>query len=746
MRLIGLLLLMVSFSALAQEDILKRKADRAFSLGRYDSVEYYSETLTKIYERKQDYNNFFATSIFRAKNQVTLGNYASAIEIARKVEKESEQHAGVMNFYQGLAYHVMGDAELRRGNYQEAIDQFFEAELILIKDPTWKSSLGGVLLSKGNAFRDRGSYTQAIDNFNRAHDLFKSTNDGLNAVIAQLSAAGCFVMLEKYDQAISDFESGKEFLLQQIGENHPYMAAVYNNLGAALLYQGKNYPAALAYFQKSTEMKQRQFGEYNIEVARGIFNTAWAQAEMRHWNDAEAGFLRAESILKRLFPNGHPLAAWTFNRHGHLLTKQKLFEKSIGLFDEAEKQNTRIVKGEKFFFDKVRATETFRFKSSAFYAWYKSSGDVQHLKRALQYILESKTMSLKLGQQTQKESDRLEMSKIVRGVLETGAEVCYELYRTTGDKQYLSTFFQFSESGKAYVLSQALAESQALKFAGVPDSLVSRDREFKQYADDFTQKVLSFDATKQPLSELHDLEDALYKLSEIKRFFEKKIEENYPKYFELKYKSNTATLQSLQNVIPEGTTVITYMVTDSLLFVTAITKRNIEVTPVSVKPQALDRMVTGMRSAILLQQRETFIKASTQLYQWLFPKGIPVASTNIIIIPDGRLVKIPFEALLEKTPENNGSYEKMTFLIDRVSLSYMSSAQLFINRMVSKHHNTQGLLAMAPVFADGTPTNIHLRTQSWLNETDQAMKASGETRGTLFKGNAIVPLPATADV
>jgi CHAT domain-containing protein len=746
MRLIIVLLLVNSVSVYGQQEIWTKKADRASSLGRYDSVEYYCSKLSDSYTAKGDWHNFLSTTIFRAKNLIAWGNYPSAIEMARVVEKESEQHLGFMNYYQGMAFQLIGDAELKSGNYQQAIDQFFEAELILAKDPGWKASLAGVLLSKGNAFRDRGSYSQAIENFNRGRELFKVANDELNAMICQLSVAGCLVMQEKYEEAIVDFEAGKDFLIKKLGDSHPYLAAIYNNLGAAILYQGKNYPLALQYFSKATDLKRKQSGgDYNVDVARGVFNTAWTQGEMKLWSDAEENFVRAETILKTIFPNGHPLAAWAFNRHGELMVKQKKYEQAIPLFGEAVKQNTRNVKGQEFFLDKVRATETFRFESSAYYEWYKTSRNIEYLKRALQNILESQQTSLKLGQETQKEADRLEMSKIVRAVFETGAEVCYELYRTTGEKHYLSQFFQFSETGKALVLNQALAESQALKFAGVPDSLVAKDREFRQYADDFTQKLVAFDAAKQPSSDLKTLEDALYKLSEIKRFFEQGVEKNYPKYFELKYKSGTASLEGLQKVIPKGTVVMTYMVTDSLLFVTTITQQAIDVTPVCVKPKVLERMVNGMRSGIVVQQRETFVKASAQLYQWLFPKGIPAASENIVVIPDSRLVKIPFETLLEKTPESADAYARMDFLINRVSLSYASSAQLFVNRMAGKPKSGEGLLAMAPVFEEGITNPMHLRTQSWLNETDHALKASGETRGTVFNGNAIMPLPATAD-
>jgi CHAT domain-containing protein len=134
------------------------------------------------------------------------------------------------------------------------------------------------------------------------------------------------------------------------------------------------------------------------------------------------------------------------------------------------------------------------------------------------------------------------------------------------------------------------------------------------------------------------------------------------------------------------------------------------------------------------------------MYQWLFPKGLPATTKNVIVIPDSRLVKIPFEALLEKTPETAESYQKMAFLVNRVNVSYANSAQLLMKRMeATTSKSKQGLLAMAPVFEDGTANAINLRTQAWLTETDKTISTTGQTRGALFKGNAIMPLPATAD-
>jgi CHAT domain-containing protein len=742
MRLIIGLLVCGFFSATGQAEVWTAKAERASSKGKYDSAELYYRKATDSYLAKDDVDNFWLVTVFRAKNLVDWGTYSAAIQMANVVIEDG----GTRNYFEGLAHDVIGNAELKRGNYQVAIDQFFDAELILMKNEAWKLSLAGVYLSTGNAFSEKGSYSQAIDYFNRARIEFDRLNNKLNATIAQLSIAGCLVLQEKYDQAIPEFEKGKDFLISQIGEGHPFMASVYNNLGAAIFYEGKNYPMALQYFRKANDLKQSQLGDYHVDVARGFFNVGWVHEVSKSWKEAEANYVHAEMILNKIFTTGHPLTTWTYNRHGQLLVSQKKFEQAISLFDKAEAQNVHMVKSEKIYLDKVRAVETYRFKSEAYYDWYKSSKKTEHLKSALQYLLESQTVIQKLGQQTQKENDRLEMGKISRGVFETGVEVCYELYRTTKQPQYLEQFFNFSESGKALVLNQALAESQALKFAGVPDSLIAKDRETKQYTAEFTQKLLSFDASKQPASELKDIEETLFYLTGIEKLFVQRMEEDFPKYFELKYKGSTASLTALQKQIPAGTTVMTYMMTDSILFVSAIDQQSIVITPITLKPQTLERMITGLRSGILFQQHDPFVKASAQLYQWLFPKGIPITAKNIVIIPDSRLVKIPFEALLEKSPESAESYQKMAFLVNRVNVSYASSAQLFMKRMeLASTKSKQGLLAMAPVFGEGTTSAINLRTQAWLTETDKSISTSGQTRGALFKGNVIMPLPATAD-
>ncbi|MBI1769012.1 MAG: CHAT domain-containing protein [Bacteroidetes bacterium] len=746
MKTLLLFLIPLFVTAQGQQERLLQQGLKASSKGLYDSAEFYYRNASSYYTSQNDRKNFLNVSIYRADNLANWGNYDAAIQIAKMVEEESEQWLGPRNYFQGFAYQAIGNAELKKGNYQQAIDQFWDAELIFIGNETSKPWLAGLYNATGNAMRDNGSYSQAIDYFNRAHNQFQRQGDEINATIAQLNIAGCYVMQEKYDEAVKEFEQGKSFFLEHLGEKHPLFGSLYNNIGAAVFYQAKDYSLALQYYLKSLAIRQKQTGEIHLDVARVYFNVGWTYEMMKKFTESDAYYSKAENILNQIFKNGHPLAAWAYSRHGHLMSRQKKFQEALGMYDLAETQNVRQVRGEKIFLDKVRAIETYKFRATTYYDWYKATKNPAHLKNALKFLIESEKVMGQAGKQRQKEGDRLEIGKISRNIFEMGVEVCYELNRITKDQVYLEEFFYFSESGKAQVLNQAVEESQALKFAGIPDSLIAEDRDNRKLTAEYTQKLLSFDPARQPASDLKDIEDILFFTSASAKMLEQQLEQEYPKYFQLKYQEKNISLKELQQQIPPGEMVMSYIITDSLVFASAITAKDIEVKPVAIKPSQLERMITAMRSGILFQQKEAFTKSSHQLFTLLFPSGIPSDIKSIVIIPDKRLAKIPFETLLETTTPPDADYARMNFIINRVTVSYANSARLYLSRIkFEPSKSVKGLLAVAPVFDDDKTNGINLRTRSWLTATEKVIKNSGQTRGQLFNGNAIAPLPATAD-
>ena len=62
-------------------------------------------------------------------------------------------------------------------------------------------------------------------------------------------------------------------------------------------------------------------------------------------------------------------------------------------------------------------------------------------------------------------------------VYDKAIKTSLRLYSMTRDTKYKEAAFRFAEKGKASVLSEALQETEAKAFAGIPDTLVARVRD-----------------------------------------------------------------------------------------------------------------------------------------------------------------------------------------------------------------------------------------------------------------------------
>lgn len=118
---------------------------------------------------------------------------------------------------------------------------------------------------------------------------------------------------------------------------------------------------------------------------------------------------------------------------------------------------------------------------------------------------------------------------------------------------------------------------------------------------------------------------------------------------------------------------------------------------------------------IIRSDRANYIRIAHQFYTQLIDS---VASeladkTNLIIIPHGRLSKIPFEALLIKEPvpglgrstnKADMNYSGLEFLVNKFNISYHYSATLYLNTIKKSNtlfvENQADFIGFAPVFRE----------------------------------------------
>ncbi|MBE9208629.1 tetratricopeptide repeat protein [Nostoc sp. LEGE 06077] len=129
---------------------------------------------------------------------------------------------------------------------------------------------------------------------------------------------------------------------QRLGEEHPYVAASYNNLASLYKFQGQ-YREAEPLLQKALQLMQRLLGEEHPDVATSYNNLAnlyWFQGR---YSEAEPLYHKALQLMQRLLGEEHPDVATSYNNLANLYYLQGHYNKAELLFQKALQLMQRLL-------------------------------------------------------------------------------------------------------------------------------------------------------------------------------------------------------------------------------------------------------------------------------------------------------------------------------------------------------------------------------------------------------------------
>jgi CHAT domain-containing protein len=200
------------------------------------------------------------------------------------------------------------------------------------------------------------------------------------------------------------------------------------------------------------------------------------------------------------------------------------------------------------------------------------------------------------------------------------------------------------------------------------------------------------------------------------------LENKYKNYYDLKYELRTETVESVQrDLLQPGQTMLEYFTGDSSIFIFVLRKDLYEVVEVP-RDFPLEDWVKSMRSGIAdwwagkipedqyAASLSWYGQAAYNLYQKLVAPvaGFIPAGDQIIVIPDGILAYIPFEALVTApAPADSTRFHEYKYWVLNHDISYCYSATLLREMRARKHKTTPkyDFLGIAPTFA-GSSTSI----------------------------------------
>ena len=283
----------------------------------------------------------------------------------------------------------------------------------------------------------------------------------------------------------------------------------------------------------------------------------------------------------------------------------------------------------------------------------------------------------------------------------SGLKVSMELFRLTGDESYRITALKLSEKSKAALLWGMITNSEAKEFAGIPEKMLETEsmlrNEIVRLELLLEREYLS--GKKISLVRREALETAYFETRSRYQKFIDDMGRLYPRYFELRYRNRMPDITEIRSGLEHDEALIEYFMSDDRISIFLFTRDDFISREV---PSGKDfrETVTGFYRSIVKIEESSFLRTSPVLYDSLIR---PVAEyikgrKKLIIIPDGELYLVPFEALISGS-EGNIPFSGLDFLIRDHSFSYHYSIALRDSRAVNgERGQNRNFIGFAPVF------------------------------------------------
>lgn len=693
-----------------------------------------------------------------------LGQYDEAIEYytsALNLRKgiTDKDNMGVVETYEniGLCFQAKGD-------FKEAIRHYLTTLKLKLKlVDSYHTKLALTYNNLGLSFQEIGDYSKSIVYFNKALSIWtKSQNENFVAYVYN-NLGIIYSHQGDIGKAIVFLQEATAIWKKHLGLNHPDVAISLLNLG--ILYSSKGaHQKGIRVMKESLNIFSNALGEKHQRVAMNVREIGVAYLKIKNYKEGEKYlkdalqifsdltetnhpdvakvklflgeicvenkqyaqaknyYLEAVATLKNSLGEKHPDVAFIYYSLGLMHKKQKEYAKSSYWLNKA----IRAVGFQQNALDSVSSHNYLRDILSEL-------GEVKFQEYLLDQdnpsrLIESKDFHEKVMSLRDKSMGRLN-TRASKQFLSQNLLVAFEraiktnklLYSKNNDSQLLIRSFHLSEKSKSLLLIEALHETQAKQIAGIPDSLLQKEYDLRidiTYYDKKRQEKLNEGLLETDTSVL-TISSQLFDLNQAYDSLKTKFEKTYPDYYKLKYDFSTISVSEIQDsLLRKDQALLEYFVGDSSIFIFVVTKDDYQVHQVK-RDFPLQEWVEKLRDNIRhphTYNLENYAEVAHYLYQKLL---LPVADqlpSQLIIVPDGMLGYVPFEALLTEKPENVYAAENLPYLLRQKQISYSYSATLLREMQQKKHRQTpmREVLAMAPFATTDTVFTSHLIQDDWL--------------------------------
>jgi CHAT domain-containing protein/tetratricopeptide (TPR) repeat protein len=610
-----------------------------------------------------------------------IPNYEKALEIRRKVLKPND--FDLSKTLQGYGRTL---ARVRRGD--EGLPLL--AENLKIRQSIFSpqsDSIAEALMIYGGGCNEAGDYDKAITHIQQAIDIFQANKrDTSRWAYAHQYIGVSYTRAKQLEKAISSFRESIK-LMERINDTKGISESSHN-IGFVLMEQ-KQYANALPYFDAACKLYPHS--EYFNNIAQ-TYNQLKQYGKAHQYINQALGFAQKNQSLCYLYipriyitlgdiltAENKPLDALSaYNQALQLFLNDSISIKKdpLGISPILEAKGLascrpdvlKVLRQKSIAFNKLLTPNT--DKSSVPH----NTDDSSVLRLQLHNYRQSETLVRDLLQSFTEENSRFFWTDNVKDIYENGIKTALKL------KDY-DAALAFAESSKAFNLLSEIQNNRAKRFGGVPDTLLARERGLKSNIA-FWQKIALDPATDS--NRIAQSRNGLFQAKQDFEGFQKQLEKNYPKYYNLKSPPPPLSIAAVQATLNDSTVAIEYFMGDSSLFTFAFSKINSQVFEQKLTPDVFQNIADLRRSTgdykFIKNQPDSaqmlYLRSARALYKTLLEGSLSMEGfkdkKRLRIISDGALGYIPFDMLLT-ADATSWRGENTPWLLQHMAVSYAYS-------------------------------------------------------------------------
>lgn len=642
-------------------------------IGEIDSAIYFYEKNIAIIKNVQGENSsLLPTAYINLSNlYITLGRYGDAIEMKNKVIEIMTATQGEITPEVGEAYSGLGNAYIVKGEYKIAED----------------------FLLKSNEI-----FTQIY-----GKDNFKIATNYINL-------GNIYSNEDNYDYALQYYFLATKILEAKFSSN-PELPSLYNNIGLVCRKQG-NYQNAEIFFNKALDAKQNNENEFNHKSAVIYSNLGSVYREKQDTIEAMKHFEKSISIFTYLYGNHNPNLVNPLLNIANIYYEQNNIDTALLYFQKSIIANSKTFSNEDFeinppldnYFDGVKFLEGINGKAKVYMYLYSKDSNSVYLDKALTNILLCDTLITQLRKSLFSKKDKIRLNSEISNVFDNAVEICYMIKLAGYRNDITELLFYFIERNKTSTLLQSIADAKANSFSDIPDSLIVAEKNIKTRINNFNQEIAKSTTNEKTNFYRNKLMEENQKYKEIIELYKTK----YPSYYKAKFNVSLSSTSDIQEIIDNKTAVINYYISNDYIFAYIITKTEKNVFASKISPDDFKNIKEFNKVILSYHENDVlqYEKLAYEIFKNIFFFELPTKIENLIIIPDGFLGTLSFEALFSE--EYNGTvkdFKNYPFLIKKYQISYSYSATLFdeINDIDYSSLDRKDIFAAAPVFKPNNP-------------------------------------------